>query len=272
VRRGAAAAIIIHQEVPAAWPYSVVTSTWTGPQVDLDSPDKGMGRLAVEGWLSLDAAKRLFASAGLDLLALEKTAGQRGFRAVETGLTASTKLENTIARSISKNVVGIIPGAKRPDEVVLVTAHWDHIGRCTPDASGDDICNGALDDAIATRLATAQGRRILPEDTPQNGFYFRSDHFSLARRGVPMLFGRGGGEVIGKPPGFGLAAQANYVAKQYHTPSDEYSDDWDWAGALQDLDMFRDFSLDLANRKDWPNWLPSSEFRAIRDASRKTAP
>lgn len=354
VRQGAAAAIIIHQEVPAAWPYSVVTSTWTGPQVDLDSPDKGMGRLAVEGWLSLDAAKRLFASAGLDLLALEKAAGQRGFRAVETGLTASTKLENTIARSNSKNVVGIIPGAKRPDEVVLVTAHWDHIGRCTPDASGDDICNGALDDAIgtagllaiaadvmkgprpersiaflavtgeeagllgseyyarnpvfplaktvggvnmdvlnvfgkmdgftiigagqseleaiATRLATAQGRRILPEDTPQNGFYFRSDHFSLARRGVPMLFGRGGGEVIGKPPGFGLAAQANYVAKQYHTPSDEYSDDWDWAGALQDLDMFRDFSLDLANRKDWPNWLPSSEFRAIRDASRKTAP
>jgi Zn-dependent M28 family amino/carboxypeptidase len=127
-------------------------------------------------------------------------------------------------------------------------------------------------EAIATRLVIAQGRRVLPETSPQNGFYFRSDHFSLARRGVPMLFGRGGGEVYGKPPGFGLAAQDNYVAKVYHTPSDEYSDDWDWAGAVQDLDLFRDFSLDLANSKDWPNWLPSSEFRPIRDASRKPAP
>jgi hypothetical protein len=87
-----------------------------------------------------------------------------------------------------------------------------------------------------------------------------------------MLFGRGGGEVYGKAEGFGVAAQDNYVAKVYHTPSDEYSADWDWAGAVQDLDMFRDFSLDLANRKDWPNWLPDSEFRAIRDESRKETP
>jgi Zn-dependent M28 family amino/carboxypeptidase len=354
VRQGAAGAIIIHQEVPAAWPYSVVISSWTGPQIDLDSADKGMGRLAVEGWLNFDAATRLFASAGLDLRQLEKAAGQRGFRAVETGLKASTKLENTIVRSNSKNVVGIIPGSKRPDEVVLVTAHWDHIGHCTPDATGDDICNGALDnatgtaglmgiaddvlkgprpdrsmvflavtgeesgllgseyyaknpvyplgktvggvnmdvlnvfgkmdgltiigagqselEAIATRLANAQGRKILAEAGPEKGHYFRSDHFSLARRGVPMLFARGGGEVAGKPPGFGRAAEDFYVTKQYHTPSDEYSPDLDWSGAVDDLLLYRDVGLELANSDKWPNWLPSSEFRAIRDASRKTAP
>jgi hypothetical protein len=117
-------------------------------------------------------------------------------------------------------------------------------------------------------LAAAQGRRLVPEASPEKGRYFRSDHFSLARQGVPMLMAIGGGELIGKPPGAAEAAAKDFVDNRYHQPSDEYDPNWDWGGAVQDLTLFADFARTLANGRDWPNWLPDSEFRTIRDQSR----
>ncbi len=349
-RQGAAAALIVHQDAPAAWPYTVVLTSMTGAQISLDTADKGASRVGVEGWLQHDAAARLLAAAGLDLAKLEVAAKQPGFRAIATPLTVSTTLENSIVPSLSKNVIGMVRGRVRPDEFVLYTAHWDHVGRCAVDATGDDICNGAVDnamgvagllalaedfakgpapersmlfiavtaeesgmlgsdyyaanpvyplaqtvggvnmdglnvigprdgltitgagkselEAMAATLAAGQGRRIIPEATPEKGFYFRSDHFSFAKRGVPMLAAGSGGEVIGKPAGFAAAAELDYLLHRYHQPSDNYDPNWDWRGAVEDLTLYRDLGRSLANSSAWPNWLPGSEFRTIRDASR----
>lgn len=350
LRQGAAAALVIHDDEPAGYPWRVIGTSVGRPAIGLDQGADAQPALQYQGWITRAAAARVLASAGHDLAWLEQAATQKGFRAVETGLKASLTLANTVERSVSHNVVGMLPGTTRPDEVVLVTAHWDHVGRCKADASGDDICNGALDnasgtagllalaghfahaprtersllflavtaeeagllgsawyadhplfplgktvggvnmdilsmngaldgftisgagqselEALAIRLAAAQGRRPVPEASPEKGRYFRSDNFSLARFGVPMLMAIGGGELIGKPPGAALAAANDYVDNRYHQPSDEYDPAWDWGGAVQDLSLFAEFARTLANGKAWPNWLPDSEFRSIRDKSR----
>jgi Zn-dependent M28 family amino/carboxypeptidase len=353
MRQGAAAALIIHDDEPAAYPFTVISSTAKAPRIDIDLPDKGMGRVGVEGWLTKPAATRVLAAAGLDLATLEAAAKVKGFKAVETKLVASAVLNNKITHALSKNVVGVLSGVERPGEVVLYSAHWDHLGRCAPDATGDDICNGALDnasgvsgllaiaadfakakrmarsvvflavtgeesgllgsgwyaqnpvyplaktvggvnmdvlnligrrdgltitgggkselEAMATRLAAAQGRKIVPEATPEKGYYFRSDHFSFAKLGVPMLDAGSGGELNGKPAGTAEALEKEYTEKHYHQPSDEYDANWDWAGAVQDLTLYEQLGRELANGATWPNWLPDSEFRAIRDASQAVA-
>jgi Zn-dependent M28 family amino/carboxypeptidase len=350
LRQGAAAALVIHDDEPAGYPWGVIGTSVGRPSLGLDQGSAAQPVLQYQGWITRKAAARVLASAGHDLAWLEQAATRPDFRAITTGLTASLTLDNTVERSVSHNVVGLLPGTKRPDEVVLVTAHWDHVGRCKADASGDDICNGALDnasgtagvlalaghfaraprtersllfmavtleeaglfgsawyadhpifplgktvggvnmdvlsmsgaldgftitgagqselEALATRLAAAQGRRLVPEASPEKGRYFRSDHFSLARQGVPMLMAIGGGELIGKPPGAAEAAAKDFVDNRYHQPSDEYDPNWDWGGAVQDLTLFADFARTLANGRDWPNWLPDSEFRTIRDQSR----
>ena len=352
-RQGAAMALVVHSETPAAYPWGVVQSSWSGPQIDLDRPDKGEGRVAVEGWITEEAAAKLVALGGKDLAQLTAKAKTKGFVAAPLPVTASTRITNTIVPSVSKNVIGVLPGAKTLGEVVLLTAHWDHLGRCTPDASGDDICNGALDNATGTAgllglaaafkaapptarslvflavtaeesgllgskwyaehpvfplkdtvggvnmdglailgatrdvvvtgagkseleplyasLAAAQGRTVQPEPTPEKGFYYRSDHFSFAKLGVPMLDAGSGNQVVGKPEGWGQAQADAYTAKNYHKPSDEYSEDWDWGGAVQDLTLYYQFARTLADTGIWPNWYKNAEFRAVRDASRAGA-
>lgn len=351
LRQGAAAVLVIHADEPAGYPFGVVGSGVGRPVIGLDGGDGKA--LDYEGWITTEAATRVLAAAGMDLGVLTKAAQQKGFKPVATGLKASTVLDNKVVRSASYNVVGMLPGAKRPDEVVLYTAHWDHTGRCKADASGDDICNGAIDnasgtagllaiadafakakrtarsvafiavtaeesgllgsqyyaehpvfplgktvggvnmdglntdgvtegitisgagkselEAMAAKVAAAQGRKLVPEASPEKGYYFRSDHFSLAKLGVPMLSAGSGGELVGKPPGSAEVAAADYVKNRYHQPGDEYDPNWNWSGALQDLALYADIGRSLANSTAWPNWLPSSEFRSIRDESRAGA-
>jgi Zn-dependent M28 family amino/carboxypeptidase len=128
----------------------------------------------------------------------------------------------------------------------------------------------ALDAAGGLQPALIEAARgaLVPEASPEKGRYFRSDHFSLAKLGVPMLMAIGGGELIGKPKGAAAAAANDYVDHRYHQPSDEYDPNWDWGGVVQDLTLFAEFGHELADGKDWPNWLPGSEFRSIRDQSR----
>ena len=352
-RQGAAGAIIIHDTAPAAYGWSVVESSWTGPQLDMDAADNHMGRVPVEGWVTNEAARAMFAAGGLDYEVLTAAAREPGFRAVPMNLTASAHLENSIRRQESRNVVGVLPGSTRPDEYVLYTAHWDHLGRCTAAPDGDDICNGALDNATGTaglvalaeahaeagpaersivflavtaeesgllgsayyaenpiyplaqtagginmdglnivgparnvvvvgygkseleeilaQAAQAQGRSVEPESAPERGSFFRSDHFSLARPGVPMLYAESGENLVNGGAAAGRAASEDYIENRYHGPQDEYDPNWNWDGALQDLELYYAIGRTLAESAEWPNWYEDAEFRAARDASRAPA-
>jgi hypothetical protein len=112
--------------------------------------DNHMDQSRVIGWLTSDAATRLFANSGQGSRALSAQARQPGFRAVPLRSRASISLTNQIRRQASRNVIGVLPGRTRPNEYVIYTAHWDHLGRCDADATGDDICNGAVDNASGT--------------------------------------------------------------------------------------------------------------------------
>lgn len=143
----AAAVFIVHETGPAAYPFSVVQSKVT-EQFDLASPDDNMGRAAIEGWITLEQARKLVALAGHDFDALKARAATRAFAPVDLGVTASMTLTSAIRRITSRNVVGILPGSDPAlkDEYVAFTAHWDHYG-IGPEIDGDRIYNGALDNA-----------------------------------------------------------------------------------------------------------------------------
>ena len=348
-RQGAAAAIIIHDTKPAAYPFSVLVSSGTGSQLESDEPGGHMDQSQAVGWITTPAAKRLFAAAGKDYEALIEAAAHKGFRAVPLGLKASVAIDNNIRRQSSRNVIGVLPGTKRPDEYIVYSGHWDHLGHCAP-INGDDICNGAVDNASGVaglvalaeayrkqgptdrsilfialtaeesgtlgseyyaahptvplrqivggvnmdslnvfgatrdivlvgggksqledylaRAAKPQGRVVKPEPTPEKGYYYRSDHFSFARLGVPMLYTDPGEDLVNGGVARGKALQADYVDHRYHSAKDEYDPSWDWSGAVQDLELWYDIGRALTESTAWPNWYPGSEFRAVRDKSR----
>ena len=353
-RQGAAAAIIVHDTQPAAYGWNVVQSSWTGEQQVADAANGHADQTAANGWIQLDKAKALFASAGQDFDKLSAAAKAKGFKAVPLGdVKASVSFDNTIRKHASKNVIGILPGAKRPDEYVLYTAHWDHLGRCQAAPDGDDICNGAIDNATGTAALIAiakankdagapdrslvflavtaeesgllgskyygdnpvyplaktvggvnidamnltppaknvvvvgmgkseldtylkaalakQNRMANAEPTPEKGFYYRSDHFMLAKHGVPMLYFDAGDDLIEGGRDAGRAAAADYEKNKYHGPKDEYDPNWNWAGAEKDLQIYYAVGRMLAMSAAWPNWVEGDEFRAARDKSRAGA-
>ena len=145
-RKGAAAALIIHDTEGASYGWDVVRNSWSGAQYDLPAKDDPDPRLPAQGWISGEQAKSLFADAGLDLDTLRKAANQRGFKAVPMKAKLSVDLASTITEKSSRNVIARLEGAKRPDESVLYMAHWDHLGK-HPDEPGDNIYNGAIDNA-----------------------------------------------------------------------------------------------------------------------------
>ena len=350
-RQGAAAAIIVHDTVPAAYGWNVVQSSWTGAQHVADNANGNADQSAAVGWMQKDKAAALMASAGLNLDTLSAAAKKRGFKAVPLkGIKASLSFDNMIRKHSSKNVVALLPGKTRPNEYVLYAAHWDHLGHCKAAPDGDDICNGAIDNATGTaalialaeanmkagatdrsqvflavtaeesgllgsayygnhpvfplgqtvggvnmdalsmaglarnvvvvgkgksqldtyldRALAAQKRVASLEPTPEKGFYYRSDHFSFAKHGVPMLYFEGGQDLVKGGTAAGAAAAKDYEEHRYHGPKDEYDPKWDWSGVKADLKLYYDVGRALANTQDWPNWTPGDEFRAIRDRSR----
>ncbi|MGF1462712.1 MAG: M28 family metallopeptidase [Maricaulaceae bacterium] len=353
-RQGAAGALVIHETAPASYGWDVVRSSWSGPQLDLKRADAGAGRPALEGWLHRDAALALFDQAGLDFQALKDAAAEPEFAPVPlAGLSASAKLVTTHTQTVSRNVAGVLRGAKRPDEYVLYTAHWDHLGQAQ---TGEDrIFNGAVDNATGVasileiaeamagraepldrsvlflavtaeeagllgsdyfgenplaplsqivggvnidalvplgpthdlqvigfgaseledrlaRLAAAEGRVLAPDPNPEAGYYYRSDHVNFAKRGAPMLYAKNGIDHRQLGSAHGEAVEARYRAERYHSVADEYDPDtWDFAGMVEDLTLFHDLGVELANTEDWPEWYEGNEFRAIRQASRAGA-
>ncbi len=158
-RKGAAAIFVVHEEGPAGYPFSVVQGNLR-EKFDLITPDKNAGRAAIEGWITLDAAKKLLALGGQDFDTLKKQAMTREFKPVPLGVKASFAVRNTLRTVDSQNVVAKLEGsdARMKDEYVVYSAHWDHLGIGTPAADGDKIYNGALDNAtgVATVLEIAR--------------------------------------------------------------------------------------------------------------------
>lgn len=348
-RQGAAAALIVHDTEPAAYGWNVVQSSWSGTQYLAASENNGADETVANGWIQLPKAKQLFTDAGQDFDKLREAAKKKGFKGVPlTGVKASLSFTNKIERKMSKNVIGVLPGTKRPDEYVLYTAHWDHLGKCEP-VNGDGICNGAIDNATGTAalvalaeankkagaadrslvflavtaeesgllgskyyaenpvfpLAKTVGgvnmdalsgagpakdivvvgrgkseleaylekavamdkRMIVNEPTPEKGFYYRSDHFSFAKLGVPMIYFDGGEDLIDGGTKAGKAWAEAYTAKRYHAPSDDMSAITNWDGMMADLRLYYAVGRMLAMTDAWPNWVKGDEFRATRDKS-----
>lgn len=156
-RHGAVAAVLIHSDAAAGYPFTAVSSSTGAARDSLVGP----GSSAVQSWITHTAAEELFRVAGRKLDQLEDAASKRGFKAIPLGIKASFHFEVRSKRGFSKNVIGLLPGKTRPHEYVIYTAHWDHLGHCPPDKTGDDICNGAIDNAsgVAGLLELARAFR-----------------------------------------------------------------------------------------------------------------
>jgi Zn-dependent M28 family amino/carboxypeptidase len=344
--KGAAAAIIIHETGPAGYPFEVLSSGHERPNFDIQSPDDNMSRVAVQAWMPEPAIRGLLGRMGHDFDQLREAALQRDFRPVELGAQVSFNLQQQLRQLQSRNVIARLEGAKRPDEYIVYTAHWDHLGMATG-ANGDSIFNGAIDNASGTakimeiaeaftrldhrpdrsilflavtaeergllgakfygenplyplektvaninvdgvnqwgrttdvvvvgrgnstlddvlaEAAATQGRRLEPDPEPEKGFYFRSDHFEFAKQGVPALYIASGTDFIGKPEGYGQQKRAEFIANDYHKPSDEIKPDWDLAGAVEDAQLLFQVGYRVSQRGAFPEWAPQSEFRARR--------
>jgi len=170
-QKGAFAAVIIHETEPAAYPYSVVMTSWAKENFEIDAPTKNMDAVPVRSWITLDVAKKLLADSGQDFEALKKAAITKEFRPVSIGAKANFDLKQTVRSFTSRNVVGKIDGIdpKLKDECIIYTAHWDHLGR-HEELKGDKIFNGALDNAsgVATILDIAKAFLKLPSATKRS--------------------------------------------------------------------------------------------------------
>ncbi len=169
--KGAAAAVIVHETIPAAYPWSVVANSNAKENLAIDSADKNRETVAVRSWISLDAAKKLFAAAGKDYEQLKQAALNKDFHPVTLGAKADFTLENKLRQFKSRNVVAKLEGAdpQKKDDFIIYSAHWDHLGRDSS-LQGDQIYNGALDNAsgVASMLEIAQAFTRLPARPPRS--------------------------------------------------------------------------------------------------------
>jgi len=350
-RHGAAAAIIVHETLPAAYGWEVVRNSWSGAQMLLDARDKNGSMVPVQGWITRDVAQNLFQRAGMNYQAQKQAANRPGFKPVAmAGETLSAHLVSRIDHKFSRNVVGVIKGTDHPDDYFFYTAHWDHLGFKPSLAGPDKIYNGAIDNAmgvasileIAEAMARSKPKRsvafisytqeeqgllgsqyfaahplwplnhivgginldgglpagpahdlvligngaseleiplaaalktqkrvISPDPEPEKGSFYRSDHISLAKVGVPMLDPGGGYDLVTGGKKAGQAVRDDYRQHRYHAPSDEWQGDWDLSGVVENMNVLRQVGETVANSSTWPNWYKGNEFRAIRDRQMK---
>lgn len=351
-RQGAAAAIIVHEEEPAAYPWSVVENSWQGPQLDLQRDDLGADRVILEGWIKDNILNDVLNFTGFDYDSLKQIALEKTFSAFPLrGLTLSSEIHNKVRYLQSHNIAAVKKGIVYPDEYILFMAHWDHLGMIDSTQPGENnIMNGAVDNAtgvaaileFAKRFSEVEtdrsimflavtleesgllgseyfakyppidlanivagfnydgilptgltndmvvvgygaseledllenelaksGRYINPDPNPEKGYFYRSDHISFAKRGVPVLYADGGFDLVagGKEAGFLIEEQ--YRVDAYHGVADEYDESWNLDGLNQSIDVIFNISNELANSQQWPNWYDGNEFKSIRDASRE---
>lgn len=306
----------------------------------------GAADLALSGAINRDVATAM----GLDLAALKPRLGGGDFRAFDVqGARFSASAEETVEILRTHNLLARITGTERPNETIVFSAHWDHVGVNDHAAGDDKIFNGAWDNASGTigvvemarqlkaapapkrtfvfahmaaeemgllgayayvadpvyplettvadinidmlplsgptkdvpifgkgqnsleddlqALAEKEGRYVSDDGQPQQGFYYRSDHFPFARAGVPALMPWHGVDWVEGGREAGEAAWKAKFAADYHKPSDEWSADWDLRSAVENLTLLYRLGLQLANGDEWPTWKPTSEFGQVRAAS-----
>lgn len=171
-RQGAAAAIIVHETLPAGYAWPVVNNSWSGPQIGLTATDLNGDRSEIEGWITLDTALDLFDGAGLDYFQLKEAAAQPGFQAVPiSDFRINVSVENSVRTSTSQNVIAMIPGTERPEEPIIYTAHWDHLG-IVPALDQDMIYNGAVDNATGTAALLALAKMHSAAEPPERSIVF----------------------------------------------------------------------------------------------------
>ena len=347
-RRGALGMIVIHETAPAAYGWNTVKNSNTNAIFDIIRPDPAKAHAPLEGWIQRDATVSLFKAAGLDFEALKKQAQTRDFKPVTLeGVNWNTDFAVKAEKVVSHNVVGQLPGNAHPNERIIYTAHWDHLGIGLPDAKGDRIYNGAVDNGTgvaalielartfgkaprtdrtvmfmsvtaeekgllgseyyATRplyplastvaninmdvlgvngpakdvttsgagdltlkddlvqVAKDHGRYFAPDPRPEAGSFFRSDHFSFAKQGVPAISYGSGVDLATGGKAAGMAAAAAYTRERYHQPADEYDPKWDLSGMAEDVGIMYDLGRRLADSREWPTWRQGSEFKAAWD-------
>ncbi len=344
LRRGALAVLIIHTTPTAGYGWDVVRSSWghEDPQVRLAA---GENALAFAGWLTDAAATEMLASTGHTVDELLNLANTRDFKPMPLPIRIHGHIASKIREIDTRNVAAMVPGSDPAlkDQVVIFTAHWDHLGVGDP-VNGDRIYNGAVDNATGCALllelarawaalpnkpkrsalfmsVTAEegglrgseyyamhpivpldrtaadlnfdafepyGRtkdvtvtgaerttlwplvqnvakrfdyEIKPDPRPEQGSYFRSDHFSLAHVGVPAFSIEEGNQFWGKPANFGDEMFREFNSKHYHQPSDEYHADWDFSGVEQIARFGFALGMDIANQPHLPQFLPGDQFR-----------
>lgn len=168
-RQGAAGVLIVHETVPAGYPWLVVQSSWTGAKLNLDAENPPY-QCAIQGWITRSTAVELFKTAGIS--DYSGKAKNKDFRPIPMGITASVGVTNEIKKDLSRNVVGIIEGSERPDEYIIYSAHWDHLGVGDP-IDGDSIYNGAHDNASgSTGLLTIAEAFGLLDKKPERSVVF----------------------------------------------------------------------------------------------------
>ena len=348
-RRGAAGVMIVHETAPAAYGWNTVKNSNTNTQFDIVRQNPSASHTPFETWIQRDVAVQLLKNAGLDFDQAKQAAKRRDFRPIDLKSTVSATANAKVSTITSHNVVGLLPGKKYPDETVIYSAHWDHLGVGLPDAKGDKIYNGAVDNATGISALIEQGRAfargprpdrsivflavtaeekgllgseyyathplfplaktvgVLNTDSlgvwgpaknfsisgtakldllddliaagkeqgryfttdphPETGGFYRSDHFSFAKQGVPALSFGSGRDLATGGLARGEELAADYTSKRYHQPADEFNPQWDFSGMAQDANLLHIVGERLANSREWPNWSQDSEFRAARDRS-----
>jgi len=356
-RHGAAGALLVHTTESASYPWQVVATSNGAVAFALPKEGDADARLPFEGWIAHDAAARLFRLAGRDLAADEaaaKAPGSKGAPGVPLGVGMTLDLPVARERTLSANVVGVLPGSDPAlrDEAVLLTAHHDHLGVRTPPVAGErNVYAGALDNAsgcaavlsmaralaaaaprrsvvvafvtaeeqgllgshwyaahptvkpgriavdvnvdtvnpfgrtrdlsvlglgkstvdqVVKAVAAAQGRTVHGDPFPDHGSYYRSDHFELARVGVPSAELGGGTDFVGRPAGWGKEQVDRWILANYHQPSDAYPpspEAWDLSGAVEDAQLRVVVALRIANDPRLPRWTPGDEFEKARLAA-----
>jgi len=346
-RHGAAGAIIVHTTPSAGYPYQVVQSSWGGEQFAL--PTSGPTSLQVKAWVTEEAANSLVALSGQSLEQLQQLARSRAFAPVDLGISTSLHFDNQLERVQTANLIGKIAGSdpRLSDEYVVLSAHHDHLGIGKPDATGDAIYNGALDngagvaqvlaivkaiqslktrprrsffvlfpaaeeagllgsqyftehppvaagklaanlnydggniwgrsrditqlgkgksslDAVVARVAASLDRKIVGDQFPDRGSFYRSDQFNFAKIGVPALYLKTGTDFIGRPADWGKQQVLAFEAKRYHQPSDQLTPDWNFDGMVDDAHFGFLAVLEIANADRAPSWTSGDEFEAAR--------
>ena len=344
-RLGAAGVIIIHTDHSAGYPWQVVQTSWAGTQFEL--PNEGEPTVRIKAWMTEGASKKLFEASNLNLDELIESARSKEFRPVS--LIASTSLTMQVNRSkqSTANVLALMLGTDLSDEVVIYTAHHDHLGVSDNPEIEDQIYNGAKDNAsgvasvlsiakafralkvvprrsilfafvgaeeqgllgsayyarnptfppgkiaaninidsaqvygrtkdlsfigygrssidkVANQVAKLQGRSITGDQNPSAGYFYRSDHFSLAKIGVPSLNYKGGSDFTNNESETGTSLQEKYVANLYHQPSDEIDENWRYDGLVEDSKFGFYSGWVIANQDEMPTWKEGDEFEQPR--------